>query len=320
MQEVMRHVDLVSPTDLRVLIEGETGSGKEYIARAIHQASQRHSQTFVAIDCGALPKELANSEMFGHIKGAFTGAVGNKTGYFEQAKGGTLFLDEVGNLSYDSQAKLLRALQENVIHRLGDNKTIPIDVRVIAASNEDLLEQVHKHNFREDLYHRLNGFKIKLPPLRERKEDITVFTEYYIKKANKAFDKKVVDIHPNASKLLLDYDWFGNIRELQNVVNRAVLLTKGSTILPDVLPEEIRFNNLHRESRGQRSAIAVKETNHDLKDTIKSTEKEAIIKALHASKNNKSKAAKLLNIDRKTLYNKLKLYQIDLDDNINGTN
>ncbi|MCB0541208.1 MAG: sigma-54-dependent Fis family transcriptional regulator, partial [Bacteroidetes bacterium] len=234
-QGVMQHVKVVAPTDLTVLIEGETGSGKEYIAKAIHYSSKRSKKPFVAVDCGAIPKDLANSELFGHIKGAFTGAINNKVGYFEQAKGGTLFLDEVGNLSYENQVKLLRALQERFINKVGDNKVIKVDVRVITASNDDLLKLVEANEFREDLYHRLNGFKIHLPPLRERDEDILEFASFFIDKANKAFNKSVEGIDEDAKKLIFKYSWHGNIRELQNVMNRAVLLSKSNIIQSEAL-------------------------------------------------------------------------------------
>ncbi len=310
-QKVLEHVKLVAPTDLTVLIEGETGSGKEYIAKAIHYASARSKKPFVAVDCGAIPKELANSELFGHIKGAFTGAINNKMGYFEQAKGGTLFLDEVGNLPYENQIKLLRALQERFINKVGDNKTIKIDVRIITASNEDLLKQVEAHEFREDLYHRLNGFKIHLPPLRERGEDIMEFATFFIEKANKAFSKKVIGIDEDAKRLIYKYNWFGNLRELQNVINRSVLLSQADMIKADVLPDEIRFNNLQVDSR--RAA----HFNHNevtaLKEATLITEKEVITNALVEANFNKSKAAKMLNIDRKTLYNKIKQYEIEIE-------
>jgi two-component system response regulator HydG len=211
-QKVMEHVKVVAPTNLTVLIEGETGSGKEFIAKAIHYASERRDKPFVAVDCGAIPKELANSELFGHIKGAFTGAINNKVGYFEQAKGGTLFLDEVGNLPYENQVKLLRALQERFINKVGDNKVIKVDVRIITASNEDLQKQVEKNEFREDLFHRLNGFKLYVPPLRERGDDIMEFTQFYIDKANAAFNKSVKSVDEDAKKLLYNYKWFGNLR------------------------------------------------------------------------------------------------------------
>jgi len=309
-QEVMQHVKVVAPTDLTVLIEGETGSGKEYIAKAIHYASKRSKAPFVAVDCGAIPKDLANSELFGHIKGAFTGAINNKAGYFEQAKGGTLFLDEVGNLSYENQVKLLRALQERFINKVGDNKVIKVDVRVITASNDDLLKLVEDNGFREDLYHRLNGFKIYLPPLRERDEDILEFASFFIDKANKAFSKSVEGIDEDAKKLIFRYNWYGNIRELQNVINRAVLLSKTDFIRPDVLPDEIRFNNL--QTGGRQNNFSNHRDVKELKEATLITEKEVITNALIESNYNKSKAAKILNIDRKTLYNKINQYNIEI--------
>ena len=310
-QKVLEHVNIVAPTDLTVLIEGETGSGKEFIAKAIHYASARSKQPFVAVDCGAIPKELANSELFGHIKGAFTGAINNKMGYFEQAKGGTLFLDEVGNLPYENQIKLLRALQERFINKVGDNKTIKIDVRIITASNDDLLKQVESGEFREDLYHRLNGFKIHLPALRERDDDIMEFAAFFIGRANKAFNKRVTGIDDDAKRLIYKYNWFGNIRELQNVINRAVLLSQTDKIKADVLPDEIRFNNL------QANVKSGSHFNHSevtaLKEATLITEKEVITNALVEANFNKSKAAKMLNIDRKTLYNKIKQYEIEIE-------
>ncbi|MBN1987637.1 MAG: sigma-54-dependent Fis family transcriptional regulator [Prolixibacteraceae bacterium] len=309
-QEVIQHVKVVAPTDLTVLIEGETGSGKEYIAKAIHYASKRNKNPFVAVDCGAIPKDLANSELFGHIKGAFTGAINNKVGYFEQAKGGTLFLDEVGNLSYENQVKLLRALQERVINKVGDNKVIKVDVRVITASNDDLLKLVEANEFREDLYHRLNGFKIFLPPLREREDDILEFASFFIDKANKSFNKSVEGIDEDAKKLIFKYDWHGNIRELQNVINRAVLLSNGNLIQSDVLPDEIRFNNLQTGRR--KNNFSGHRDVKELKEATLITEKEVITNALIESNYNKSKAAKILKIDRKTLYNKINQYNIDI--------
>lgn len=307
-QEVMQHVKVVAPTDITVLIEGETGSGKEYIAKAIHYASNRSKKPFVAVDCGAIPKELANSELFGHIKGAFTGAINDKIGFFEEAKGGTLFLDEIGNLPYENQIKLLRALQERVISRVGDNKDIEVDVRLIAATNDDLIKQLKNNDFREDLYHRINGFKIKLPALRERGEDILEFAEFFIAKANREFNKQVSSLDEHVKKLFLKYQWHGNIRELQNIINRAVLLTQGQVIKPDVLPQEI--TQLSEQQKGSVSEHSVH--NHDLKEVTEIKEKEVIVDALKKTKFNKSKAAKILNIDRKTLYNKIKQYQIEI--------
>lgn len=309
-QNVMKHVKVVAPTDLTVLIEGETGSGKEYIAKAIHYASARRDKPFVAVDCGAIPKDLANSELFGHIKGAFTGAINNKVGYFEQAKGGTLFLDEVGNLPYENQVKLLRALQERFINKVGDNKVIKVDVRIITASNEDLKKQVDANEFREDLFHRLNGFKLSLPPLRERGDDIMEYAHFFIEKANASFNKSVKGLDESAKKLFYNYKWFGNLRELQNVINRAVLLSPSDVIPASVLPDEIRFNNLSSGSGKHNSAQHEDVT--ELKEATLITEKEVITNALMEANYNKSKAAKILNIDRKTLYNKIKQYDIQI--------
>lgn len=305
--EVMQHVTVVAPTDITVLIEGETGSGKEYVAKAIHYASERKKKPFIAVDCGAIPKELANSELFGHIKGAFTGAINDKVGFFEQAKGGTLFLDEVGNLPYENQVKLLRALQERIISKVGDNKTIKVDVRLIAATNDDLVKQLEAGDFREDLYHRLNGFKIQLPPLRERGEDILEFTQFFIKKANNSFNKNIIGIDESVKDLFLRYQWHGNIRELQNIVNRAVLLTQKDIIEPDVLPDEI-----HELSVKKEKLSFTKSNVQDLKEATVITEKEVIANALAKANYNKSKAARMLNIDRKTLYNKIRLYELEL--------
>lgn len=310
MKEIMQHINLVAPTGLTVLVEGETGSGKEYIAKAIHYASTRSNKPFVAVDCGSIPKELANSELFGHIKGAFTGAINDKMGVFEQAKGGTLFLDEVGNLPYENQVKLLRALQERVISRVGDNKTIKVDVRLIAATNEDLANQVAENEFREDLFHRLNEFRIQLPPLRQRGDDIVEFIDFFIANANKIFNKQVLGIDESVKELFRKYNWFGNIRELQNVINRSVLLSTTDYITPEVLPDEIRLNNLF-ESNSTRQ-VSMNNSSSDLKEATHVTEKEMINDALIKANFNKSKAAKLLNIDRKTLYNKIKLHNINL--------
>lgn len=309
-KEVMKLVKIVAPTDLTVLIEGETGSGKEYIAKAIHYASARSKKPFIAVDCGAIPKELANSELFGHIKGSFTGAINNKMGYFEQAKGGTLFLDEVGNLPYENQVKLLRALQERFINRVGDNKVIKVDVRIITASNEDLAKLVEANEFREDLYHRLNAFKIQLPPLRSRGDDLMEFANFFVERANRAFNKSVLGFDDETTTLIHRYAWHGNIRELQNVINRAVLLSQGDVIKPEVMPNEIRYYGMHAGGRNDFSNNRSEIT--ELKQATLVTEKEVIINALIESNYNKSKAAKMLNIDRKTLYNKIKQYEIEI--------
>jgi two-component system response regulator HydG len=298
--KVLEHINLVAPVDMTIVIEGETGSGKEYIARLIHERSRRKGKPFIAVDCGALPEGIVNSELFGHIKGAFTGATSDKKGFFESAGGGTLFLDEISNLNAENQVKLLRVLQENVITRVGDTRPIPVDVRLVVALNQQLTSEVEKHNMREDLYHRLNEFKISVPPIRERGEDIFIFAEAFLEKAAKRFNKDVNRFSEEVKQTLLKYPWPGNIREIRNVVNRAVLLATGSEITIDVLPEEIR-NNQPITARDTDFSLSGQE----LKEVSALAEKEAILSALRTAGNNKSEAARLLNIDRKTLYNKM---------------
>jgi len=294
------HIDLVAPTDMSVLIQGESGTGKEYVARMIHRQSKRSGKPFVAIDCGALSKDLASSELFGHVKGAFTGAIGDKKGVFEWAEGGTLFMDEVGNLEYDVQVKLLRALQEKVIQPLGSNKNIPVNVRIITATNDDLQNSVTQGQFRQDLYHRINEFKIQLSPLRVRGNDIDIFIKYFIQKANKELGRNVSTISPEVKEALHKYDWPGNLRELNNVIKRMVLLTTSEVAGVEALPDEMLYED---------HSHPVNES--DLKAQNEINEKNMIQKALHQVKYNKSKAAKLLNIDRKTLYSKIERYGLD---------
>jgi two-component system response regulator HydG len=304
-QTVQRYVELIAPSDMSVIITGETGTGKEFVAQAIHKFSNRSDKPFIAIDCGALPKELAGSELFGHVKGAFTGAVNDKQGSFEVANNGTIFLDEIGNLSYENQVKLLRVLQERRIKRIGATRDIAIDVRIIAATNEDLNKAVKEGRFREDLYHRLNEFKIALSPLRERKEDILVFADYFLQKANVALNKNAKAFSPEVTDQLRNYYWHGNLRELNNVVKRAVLLTQGETVEAESLPQEI-VHSLEMSSISQHHNEEVSL----LKNIAGSAERQAIIDVLEKVNYNKSRAAELMNIDRKTLYNKLKLYNI----------
>ncbi|MDF1571115.1 MAG: sigma-54 dependent transcriptional regulator [Bacteroidales bacterium] len=309
-QEIARVLELarvVAPTDMSVIIDGETGSGKEFLARFIHANSHRSSKPFVALDCGAIPKTLANSELFGHIKGSFTGAVADKIGVFQEADGGTLFLDEIGNLEYEVQVKLLRTLQERMVTRVGDPKATRIDVRIIAASNEDLKGQVRENNFREDLYHRLNEFMIHLPPLRERQDDIIAYAEFFMKEANTQLDRNITDIDQEARSLLMNYSWGGNLRELRNVIKRAVLMTASGAITKEAFPEEIRSFYLHQSLN-----TGIRNASSDLRETSLEAEKELIIETLKSVDNNKSKAARLLKIDRKTLYNKMKRLEISL--------
>ncbi|MBK0383884.1 sigma-54-dependent Fis family transcriptional regulator [Pedobacter sp. SD-b] len=300
-KKLYQHISLVAPTDMSVIIQGESGTGKEYAAQTLHNESKRSKKPFISIDCGALSKDLAASELFGHIKGAFTGAITDKKGQFEVANGGTLFLDEVGNLSYEVQVKLLRALQEKVIQPLGSTKQIAVDVRIITATNDDLLNSIQQGEFREDLYHRLNQFKIQLPALRDRSDDLKLFIAHFIKLANKELDRNVLEVSKETKNLLLRYDWPGNLRELNNVIKRMVLLTAGATADIDALPEEMLFA----------ANEPAKALGSDLKANNESNEKTLIIDALHKAKYNKSKAAKMLNIDRKTLYAKLERYGIE---------
>lgn len=307
-QTVQRHIELIAPSDLSVIVHGETGTGKEFVAQSIHRASKRADKPFIAIDCGALPKELAGSELFGHVKGSFTGAVTDKEGSFELADGGTIFLDEIGNLSYENQVKLLRVIQERRIKRIGATKDISIDVRIIAATNEDLNKSVKEGKFREDLFHRLNEFKIQLSPLRERREDVLVFANHFLIKANIALTKNVQSFSAGVADLITNYYWHGNLRELNNVVKRAVLLTTGDTVQLDSLPQEIVHANNTATVNGHTEDDKV----GLLKSIAGNAERQAIIDVLEKANYNKSKAAELLKIDRKTLYNKLKLYNINI--------
>jgi len=292
-----QYLKLVGPTNMGVLIQGESGTGKEVAAQAIHRYSDRSDNSFVAVDCGAIPKEIAASEFFGHIKGSFTGAVNDKKGHFEAADKGTLFLDEVGNLSYENQIQLLRALQERKIKPVGSNTEIEVDVRIISATNEDLLLAVSKGTFREDLYHRLNEFSIHIPSLSERKEDLFLYTEYFLDQANSALQKNILGLSPQVEAAFKKYNWPGNLRELKNVIKRAVLLSPSTYIPMDVIPMEVL------------SSSELKEPKDYSKDT---NEKQLILSALEEANYNKSRAAKLLNITRKTLYNKIEHYNLKL--------
>lgn len=308
-QSVQKNIDLIAPTDMSVIISGETGTGKEYVAKAIHQKSKRSDQPFVALDCGALPEELAGSELFGHVKGAFTSAVSDKKGCFEMANGGTLFLDEIGNLSYENQIKLLRVLQEKVFKRVGGVKDIQVDVRIIVATNEDLKQSVLEKSFREDIYHRLNEYKIELAPLRNRVEDIIVFANYFLDEANLQLNKKVEGFDAESTKILNDYYWHGNLRELRNVVKRSVLLCQSTKINKLCLPDEL---SSPQSETGDDNALTLKGgMPKNLKSVVEEAEKLAIIEVLRRTNNNKTKTAKLLQIDRKTLYNKLEQYGIE---------
>lgn len=299
--QLQEYIKLVAPTDMSVLIQGESGTGKEYAARAIHNESKRADKAFLAIDCGALSKELAASELFGHVKGSFTGAVADKKGQFEMASGGTLFLDEVGNLGYEVQIKLLRALQERVIQPVGSTGQVKVNVRIITATNDDLLSSISQGDFREDLYHRMNEFKILLPALRHRGKDLDLFLGHFIEVANKELDRDVKSVSPEVMQIFRQYDWPGNLRELKNVVRRMVLLTRDQQAGIMALPDEMIIS-IHKTPKPDGS---------DLKAQNEVNEKALIQETLHKVRYNKSQAAKLLNIDRKTLYSKMEKYQIE---------
>lgn len=322
-EQLQKHIDLIAPTDMSVIITGETGTGKEFVANAIHLKSKRADKPFVAIDCGALSKDLAGSELFGHVKGSFTGAMADKAGSFEFANGGTLFLDEIGNLSYDNQIKLLRVLQERKIRRIGSNQDIPVDVRIVVATNEDLREAVRQGRFREDIYHRIAEFEIHLAPLRERKADIMIFAEHFLELANQQLEKDIIGFNDESKEKLKEYFWHGNLRELQNVVKRAVLLTQGDYIEADVFPQEIITPQYltHEDTNNgvqvsydpmRPNVPVISQSAANLKSVSENAERAAILKVLEKTGYNKTKAAEVLNIDRKTLYNKLKAYDIHL--------
>lgn len=296
-QQLFNYVRLVAPTQMSVLINGASGTGKEYVAHRIHQLSKRADKPFVAIDCGSIPKDLAASEFFGHIKGSFTGALSDKVGAFEEANGGTLFLDEIGNLSYEVQVQLLRALQERRVRRIGSVKEIEVDVRLVTATNENLKEAIAKGNFREDLYHRINEFTLYMPSLKDRTEDILLFANFFLDQANKELERNLVGFDAEACDALQRYDWPGNLRQLKNVVKRATLLATGDFITCKELGEELHATETNQET------VNLTLRNED-------DEKQRILQALQQTKNNKTRAAQLLGIDRKTLYNKLKLYNI----------
>ena len=297
-RHLYEHVRLVAPTDMSVLVTGASGTGKEYIARRIHAQSARSKAPFVAVDCGAIPKELAASEFFGHVKGSFTGAIENKTGAFVAAQGGTIFLDEIGNLTYEVQVQLLRALQERRVKPIGSNQEIPINVRLISATNENLRQAIEKGDFREDLYHRINEFTIRIPDLKERKEDLLLFANHFLDLANAELRKDIIGFDSDTVQLFQSYSWPGNLRQMKNVIKYATLLATGRYITRKELPEELT-----------EAVVSMDLDNIQLKN--EEHERELIRKALRACDNNKTRAARLLGIDRKTLYNKLKIYQLD---------
>jgi two-component system response regulator HydG len=323
MNEVFANVKAVAKTNLTVVLQGESGTGKELVAREIHRKSKNKNKPFVAVDCGAIPDTLFESEFFGYDKGAFTGADNCKPGKFEITNGGTIFLDEITNLSTVAQGKFLRVVEERKIQHLGGKADINIDVRIIVATNANLIDIVKKGNFRHDLYHRLNEFIINIPPLIARKDDIFLLTQYFLEQANVELGKNIKGVSSDAEKLIMDYDWPGNVRELRNVIRRAAILTESDFIMKEHLPSEIAYNfhlPIAQISKTQNNNCRLHEilengsTLFEMNDIIvKEFEQEAIMEALKKAKNNKTNAAKLLKIDRKTLYSKL------MNMNVNNT-
>ena len=294
-KQLYEYVALVAPTPMSVLILGASGTGKEYVARRIHELSNRASQPFVALDCGAIPKDVAASEFFGYKKGAFTGAEQDKKGAFEMANGGTLFLDEMGNLAYEVQVQLLRALQERKVRPLGSTQEIDINIRLVCATNENLAQRVSEGQFREDLYHRINEFTIYMPELKDRGTDLFLFADLFVKQANEELGRHVIGFDSKASEMIASYHWPGNLRELNNVMKRATLLAKGDYIGV----AELEKTMTHVATKAETLTL------HD-----EQTEQQRIEAALRATNGNKSKAAQLLAVDRKTLYNKMKKYNL----------
>ncbi len=294
-KQMYDHILRVAPTRMSVLIVGESGTGKEYAARMIHENSPRRNKPFIAVDCGSLSRELAPSELFGHLKGSFTSAIENKTGVFEQADQGTVFLDEVENLSYDVQVQLLRALQEQKVRPVGSAKDSKVDVRILAATNEDLGTAIAEGRFREDLYHRLNEFPLFVPPIRDRKGDIEIFANEFLRQANEELEKSVKGFSPEAMALFEKHHWSGNLRELRNMVRRLVLFASNDMITPDDIPA-------FTPSPSANNDLALQPEN----------EREQIENVLRKARGNKTLAAQLLKVDRKTLYNKMHLYGIKL--------
>jgi two-component system response regulator AtoC len=304
MQKIFEVIKKVAQYKSTILITGESGTGKELVARALHYNSDRSQRPFIPVNCGAIPENLLESELFGHAKGAFTDAVRTKKGLFEEADGGTLFLDEIGDLPLQLQVKLLRALQDGEIRRVGESKSIQIDLRIITATVKDLVKEVNEGRFRDDLYYRLNVLPIHIPPLRERKEDIPLLINHFIKKYSQSMNKNVVGINPKALEALMNYNWYGNVRELENTIERAIVLTDGDNVELENLPIEIQdFQN------GIQLA-PLPEEEYSIKKGSKFLEMNLIKKALKKTKGNHTHAAKLLEISHRALLYKIKEYGI----------
>jgi DNA-binding NtrC family response regulator len=302
MLDLFALITKVAGSRTTVLVQGKSGTGKELVAKAIHYNSPRRERPLVTVNCSAIPKELLESELFGHIKGAFTGAIANKRGLFEEAEGGSLFLDEISELSPELQVKLLRALQEREIRRVGDTRTVKVDVRIIAATNRDLAQTVKEGIFREDLYYRLNVIPIVLPDLKDRAEDIPLLIEHFLMKYAKESDPPIEGISKDAMRLLLEYDWPGNVRELENVIERAVILGHGPQVLPEDLPAPIRTRNLPVRHQTPEGSMR--------RPTLEELERDYIATVLEETRWKRMQAAHILGIDRRTLYRKIRTYRL----------
>ncbi|GAB6162302.1 sigma-54 dependent transcriptional regulator [Desulfothermus naphthae] len=320
LKEALKIVDKVAKTDATVLVTGESGTGKELIVREIHKKSSRANKPFVPINCGAIPKELLESELFGHEKGAFTHAIRSRPGRFELANGGTLFLDEIAELDVYLQVKLLRAIQEKEFERVGGTRTIKVDVRIIAATNKDLEKEVEKGNFREDLFYRLNVVNISIPPLRQRKDDILLLANYFLKKFCTQNNKKIFRLEQKVEQALLNYSWPGNVRELENLMERLSILCDNDTVTLEDLPFKILNNSIYRDNTKIKSPVfeeftyptldTLKKLNMNLKQLLEEIENRLLVEALEKSKGVKNRAAQLLGLKRTTLIEKLKKKKI----------
>jgi len=314
MQKLFGMIRSVADSPATVLLEGESGTGKRVIAQAIHRADpKRHHHPFVEISCGALPETLLESELFGHVRGAFTGAIRDKQGRFEVADGGTILLDEIDAFSPALQVKLLRVIQERLYERVGDTRTMRVDVRIIAATNRKLSELVKQGKFREDLYYRLHVIAMRLPPLRERKTDLPALIQHFVERNSKAMGKTISGVSDEAMKVLTSYQWPGNVRELENMIERAVVLSKHAKLDVEDLPEELRFHSDatamavdDREEEAQATGEAAPDSGALLKDALKTPERDLILKVLAEVRWNRSEAAKRLGIHRSTLYHKIR--------------
>ena len=305
MQQVYELIQKVVQTDVTVLIYGESGTGKELIAQAIHYHSARKAEPFIKLNCVAIPEGLLESELFGHEKGSFTGALQRKSGKFELANTGTIFLDEIGDMTLNTQAKILRVLQEKEFERVGGTQTIGIDVRVIAATNKDLAQAVQERQFREDLYFRLNVFSIVVPPLRDRKEDIPLLVDHFLRNANEEMTRAVAGVTKETMDLLMMYHWPGNVRELENCVHRAVVMTDDELITPKCLP-------IHIQSIAQKPKYTLPDQIESLDGTLDDVEKQIIVETLHSTGGVQSKAARLLGISERSLWHRVKKLNINV--------